>query len=193
MREIRIVFIEEATPMANMSIVGKRNKANGALFEAWISASCDHYSETGIAFMEKTPEPFHITSRGKDGVVSGYYEKSAQPDYKGILKGGKGVMFEAKHTDCGMIKQGAVTETQSRNLDMYHELGAICFVLVSMGFESFHRVPWPVWKGMKEIFGHKHMTLDEIGPYRVKSYIGMIDFLDGIEAMDEKWKHVDGD
>lgn len=176
--------------MANMAVVGKKNKANGAIFEQIISSSCNYYLDEEIAFIEKTPEPFRITSKSQNGVVSGFYAKAGQPDYKGILFGGMGVMFEAKHTDTPQIKQSAVTENQAKNLDIYHKFGALCFVLVSMGFESFYRVPWEVWKHMKELFGHKSMSLEELAPYEVKMKGLVIQFLDNIEDIKIKDKEV---
>lgn len=172
--------------MANMAIVGKKNKTNGELFERLISLSCEHYLEEEIAFIEKTPEPFHITGKDRNGVVKGYYAKASQPDYKGILYGGKGIMFEAKHTDTDQMKQSAVTENQSEELDIYERFGATCFVLVSMGFEGFYRVPWNVWKEMKERFGHKYMSYKELEPYEVKANINLIDFLYDSEKREEK-------
>lgn len=170
--------------MANMAAVGKKNKINGSLFEQWISNSCDAYLEEETAFIEKTPEPFHIVKKGENGIVSGYYAKAAQPDYKGILRSGRGIAFEAKHTDTDRIKQNAVTDEQARNLNIYHEFGAVCFVLVSMSFESFYRVPWPVWREMKERFRHKYMSLDELKPYKICADINQIKFLEGIEALE---------
>lgn len=175
--------------MANMVLVGKKNKTNGALFEKWISSSCEYYLEEGIAFIEKTPEPFHITSKSSNGVVSGYYAKAGQPDYKGIMFGGKGIMFEAKHTDTPHIKQNAVTDKQAEELDIYHRFGAYCFVIVSMGFESFYRVPWPIWRNMKELYGHKHMTLEDLAPFEVEATIERIDFLNDIENMEKEIKN----
>lgn len=154
------------------------------VFEEWISNSCNRYLEEGVAYIEKTPEPFHITAKGMDGIVSGYYSKAAQPDYKGILFGGKGLMFEAKHTDTTQINQNAVSDNQSKALDIYYRFGAVCFVLVSMGFEGFYRVPWSIWKNMKELFGHKHLTLDELKPYKVRATLGRIYFLDKIGTLE---------
>jgi recombination protein U len=164
-------------------LIGKRNKINGATFETLISNSCKYYLGKNIAHIEKTPEPFHITGKGKNGVVSGYYEKVGQPDYKGILFGGKGIMFEAKHTDTDRINQNVVTENQAKNLDIYEKFGAICFVLVSIKFENFYRVPWNVWKSMKEKFKHKYMNEDELSPYKLNITTEAIFFLDDIENM----------
>lgn len=65
-------------------MIGRRSKASGETFEHWISNACNYYLEKGYAFIEKTPEPFHITGKDQSGVVRGYYEKQGQPDYKGI-------------------------------------------------------------------------------------------------------------
>lgn len=175
--------------MANMSYIGRRNKANGAMFERWISNSCSSYLEDGIAFIEKTPEPFHIIKKDSNGMVSGYYEQAAQPDYKGILFGGKGIMFEAKHTDTDKINQNVVTDRQAENLTIYHKHGAICFVLVSMGFESFYRVPWSIWTNMKTLFGHKYMNKEELEPYEIDATLNCIQFLDDIEEFEKEDKY----
>lgn len=177
--------------MTDMRAVGKKNKINGALFEKWITNSCEVYSQNGEAFIEKTPEPFHITKKGKDGIVSGYYESMAQPDYKGILYGGHGVMFEAKHTDTDRIRQCAVTDKQAENLSVYYNFGAVCFVLVSVKFESFYRIPWTVWKNMKNLFGHMFMDEENLKPYKIKADINQIYFLDDIMKFYEMYRQAD--
>jgi recombination protein U len=165
-------------------IAGRRSKEAGATFERWISAACDYYLRAGIAFIEKTPEPFHITGKDRNGVVRGYYEKKGQPDYKGILCDGTGIMFEAKHTDTGRINQNVITDTQWESLDLYEHFGAHCYVMVSLGLTDFYRVPWEVWKRMKELYGRKYMTGTELEPFRV-AYAGYVmRILDGIWLAD---------
>lgn len=162
-------------------IAGRRSKVTGSLFEKYMSAACEYYRELNLAFIEKTPEPFHITAKGKDGVVKGYYEKHAQPDYKGILCDGTGIMFEAKHTDSDKIQQSAVLEHQAESLDCYERMGAQCFVMVSMGLVKFYRVPWKIWKSMKDLFGHKYMNEQELKPYELKLRECKILILEGVE------------
>lgn len=96
-------------PDPRRQLVGRRSKASGETFERWISNACEFYLQNGWAHIEKTPEPFHITGKDRDGTVKGYYEKKGQPDYKGILCDGTGIMFEAKHTDSDRIRQNVVT------------------------------------------------------------------------------------
>jgi len=166
-------------------IIGRKNKASGEIFEKWISDACTFYLKQSIAHIEKTPEPFHITGKERNGTVRGYYEKKGQPDFKGILCDGTGIMFEAKHTEQGKILQSVVSDTQWRNLDIYESFGAHCYVMVSMGLRRFYRVPWSIWKRMKELFGHKHMTADELEPYRLQEKNCTILFLEGVELKDE--------
>ena len=73
-------------------LIGRRSKAAGETFERWITDACEFYLRNGWAHIEKTPEPFHITSKDERGVVRGYYEKKGQPDYKGILCDGSGIV-----------------------------------------------------------------------------------------------------
>ena len=118
-------------------------------------------------------------------MVRGYYEKKGQPDYKGILCDGSGIMFEAKHTDSDRINQSAVTDKQWESLDIYEKFGAHCYVMVSMGLMRFYRVPWDVWKQMKKRFGHKFMTEQELKPYQLQQKQCKILFLEGVELRGE--------
>ena len=166
-------------------IIGRRSKAAGETFERWITNACGFYLRNGWAHIEKTPEPFHITGKDGNGVVRGYYEKKGQPDYKGILCDGSGIMFEAKHTDSDRIHQNAVTDTQWESLDIYEKFGAHCYVMVSVGLTKFYRVPWDIWKEMKALFGHKFMTVQELEPYRLQEKQCTILILEGVELKDE--------
>ena len=169
-------------------IIGWNSKKTGETFERWISTACKFYLNKGFAHIEKTPEPFHITGKDMNGVVRGYYEKKGQPDYKGILCDGTGIMFEAKHTDSDRIKQSVITETQWESLDIYEQFGAHCYVMVSIRLESFFRVPWSVWKNMKELFGHKYMNETELEAHRIGQDQCTILLLEGIELKNENTK-----
>lgn len=173
-------------------LIGRRSKAAGETFERWITDACEFYLQNGWAHIEKTPEPFHITGKDEKGVVRGYYEKKGQPDYKGILCDGSGIMFEAKHTDSDRINQNVVTDTQWKSLDIYEKFGAHCYVMVSVGLMKFYRVPWDIWKKMKELFGHKFMTEQELEPYRLQEKQCTILILEGVELKDENTENRSG-
>lgn len=157
--------------------VGRRNKVAGELWERMIEASCCYYSDKGLAEIAKTPEPLRpIQSLGKGRFVA-VFTKKAQPDYKGTLKGGRAVAFEAKHTDADRLEMKALTSEQKKRLDLHHALGADCFVLVSFRFERFFKVPWSVFRDMKANFGAQYITPEKLKGYEIKYVGGILRFL----------------
>lgn len=170
---------------ARRQMIGRRSKEAGEIFEKRISYACEFYLQNGWAHIEKTPEPFHITGKDNKGVVRGYYEKKGQPDYKGILCDGTSIMFEAKHTDSDRINQNVITDMQWECLDIYNDFGAHCYVMVSIGLIKFYRVPWDIWKRMKELYGHKYMTEQELERFRLKEKQHTILILEGVTLKDE--------
>lgn len=149
----------------------------GEIFENFINASCIHYDILGEASIEKTPEPMKVIKELGHGKFIASFTKKAQPDYKGVLKSGRAVIFEAKHTDADRIEQSRLTDVQHENLEKYAKLGAYCFVLVSFKFQTFHSVPWQIWREMKAMFGRKYMTEEDLKPYKVPCQNGSIRFL----------------
>lgn len=98
--------------------------------------------------------------------------------WKGILNGGRCIAFEAKHTDADKIEASAVSDRQAELLENYEKMGASCFVLVSFKFEQFYRIPWSVWRDMKDIYGHKHLKRSEIQDYEIGlNHLGTLEFL----------------
>ena len=158
-------------------IRGKQNRASGEIFENYITAACTHYQIAGKAIIEKTPEPMKVLRRLQGGQFIACFEKKAQPDYKGTTSGGHTIVFEAKHTDEDRIDQSRVSKTQSDSLDRYSEMGAACFILVSIRMQLFYRIPWSVWKTMKQNYGRKYITTEELKQYQVPFTNGIIHFL----------------
>lgn len=146
---------------------GAINKAMGRGFEQVIDAALARYAMTGEALILKTPEPMRPTKDLGGGKFIAFYEKQAQPDYKGALKGGRAVVFEAKHTTADKIEQNRVTTEQAAILDKYHAMGAECFVLVGFSMREYFRVPWTVWRDMKTRWGRKYATPEDLEAFRV--------------------------
>ena len=72
----------------------------------------------------------------------------------------------------------AVSDRQAELLENYEKMGASCFVLVSFKFEQFYRIPWSVWRDMKDIYGHKHLKRSEIQNYEISlNHLGTLEFL----------------
>ena len=133
-------------------MIGKASKVKGQQFEARLDASFAYYALKGYAIVEKTPEPMRPTKSLGNGKFIAYYEKQAQPDYKGTIKGGRTVMFEAKFTAADRIEQSRVMPGQTDYMDRHQALG----------------VPWGDWKTMKERYGRKYATEADLEEYRVQ-------------------------
>ena len=134
-------------------MLGKIAKARGKQFESRIDDSFAYYAQKGFAIIEKTPEPMHPTKNLGNGKFIAYYEKQAQPDYKGTIKGGRTVMFEAKFTAA----------------DRHQALGARCFVIAGFSSGMVYCVPWDIWKTMKDHFGRKYVTEADLEKYQVQT------------------------
>ena len=101
------------------------------------------------------------------GKFIAFFEKQAQPDYTGTIKGGRSVRFEAKFTSTDRLEQSRVLPKQIKNLDRHQKLGARCYVIAGFLSNEVYRVPWDVWQSMKEYFGRKYVTEQDLEPYRV--------------------------
>ncbi len=163
---------------------GMQSRAQGEIFEKFIMASCDYYRDAGIAHIEKTPEPFHVTRSCGNGRFLGNFAKQAQPDFKGCLWSGKAVVFEAKHTDADRITQDRVTQEQTDALNRYCYMGAICFILVSFGMQQFYRIPWSDWRDMKLNYGRKYIMPEDVQDYQCH-FDGRVIYFLGKEDVNE--------
>ena len=143
----------------------------------------------GLAIIEKTPEPMKILKHIENGRFEAVFLTSAQPDFKGTIKGGKTVVFDAKFTESTKISYQALSEHQRQVLTQYDELGAMAFVLVGFADGKMYSVDIKTWNDMQKIFGHKHIKQIELeenqfGVKKMKN--GMIDFLRIIEKYKRK-------
>ena len=170
--------MDEAAKHYRAIATGRRNKVAGEYWEKMIEATCRYYSDRGIAEIEKTPEPMRPLGRpDSKGRFPACFTKQAQPDYKGTLAGGQAVVFEAKHTDTGRMERKVITGEQEQQLDRHEKLGATCFVMVSFDFQRYFRVPWNVFRDMKERFGRKYVTPEDLREYEVSYRGGVLQFL----------------
>lgn len=162
-------------------IRGQQARVAGEHFENLLSGSCNWYAMKGLAKIEKTPEPMKpLRAPNRNGQFLACYTKQAQPDYKGTIRGGRTIIFEAKHTDDDRIERRRLTQEQLDELEAHHNLGAFCFVVVSFSLQRFYRIPWTVWRDMKELYGRQYVREDEIAAFRIPAVGGTIKLLDGI-------------
>ena len=160
----------------------KLNRHQGKDFESLIEAACCYYRDRDVADIEKTPEAMKTLRNLGNGQFVAVYTKKAQADFKGFLMGGAAVCFEAKHTDTGRMDQDRVTPDQAERLERCHSYGGHAFVPCSFSGLDFFRVPWSTWRGMKNLFGHKYITPQDVERCRVRiGGPGVLLFLEGME------------
>ena len=159
-------------------LTGRRARGAGEHWETIIDLACSFYSMEGIAEIAKTPEPMRpISPPNKKGQFLSCFTKKAQPDYKGTIRGGRSVVFEAKHTDSDRISRNVVSKEQESQLNKHLSLGAECFVLVSFGFQHFYKIPWNVFRNMKSIYGRKYIKPIDVEEYAISVSGGFLRFL----------------
>ena len=145
------------------------SRERGKAFEARIDASLEYYRKTGFAAAEKTPEPMKPLRDMGQGKFLACYEKKAQADYKGVIKGGREVVFEAKYTASDRLTQDRVTPEQTEFMNQHAALGARCYVIGGFSSGNVYLIPWAVWSDMKNHFGRKYATEADLQPYKTKT------------------------
>lgn len=157
------------------------NNAQGQHFEREILAGCRMYEHHGIATIDKTPEPFRVTSKNhRTGEFTGRFSTHAQPDFQGTLHGGRSIMFEAKRTSKDRITRNVLTDTQMEILEKHNRLGALCGVCICIQ-DDFFFIPWNVWRDMKEMYGRQYLKAEDIKEYKVR-FDGAVHFLDRLNC-----------
>ena len=160
---------------------GKFVREIGKMFEEKVQTICEIYELNNLARIEKTPEPMKILKHIDSGHFETVFEKSAQPDFKGTVKGGKCVVFDAKFTESDRIKYQVLSEHQRKKLLKYDELGAIAFVLVGFANGAIYKIDIHIWEKMKEQFGRYYIKQDELEELNFRAITnknGLTDFLE---------------
>ena len=163
---------------AALQYQNKVNNAQGHFFEGAIKAACALYSERERADVDKTPEPFRVLEKSRDGIFKGRFTARAQPDFQGTLDGGRSIVFEAKYTTTDRMKRDVLTPEQQDALERHAARGAVAAVCAGIN-DKFFFVPWSVWRDMKTRFGRKYVTAADVEPWRVR-FNGAVLFLDYI-------------
>ena len=163
---------------AALQYQNKVNNAQGHFFEGAIKAACALYSERERADVDKTPEPFRVIEKGRDGIFKGRSTARAQPDFQGTLAGGRSIVFEAKYTTTDRMKRDVLTKEQQDALERHAARGALAAVCAGIG-DKFFFVPWQMWRDMKQLYGRKYVTAADLEPWRVR-FNGAVLFLDYI-------------
>lgn len=148
---------------------GRQNRAEGKEFEKRIDEAFAYCKSKGSAQIDKTPEPTKVIKRLKGGKFIAVFDKKAQPDYSGTLKGGRSVKFEAKFTTSDRITADRVTDTQADYLAKAAALGAHCYILAGFSTGNVYKIPWEIWSEMKSYFGRKYVQEADLKQYQVNA------------------------
>ena len=160
------------------------NNAQGHISEDSIKAACQVYHGSGRAEVDKTPEPFRVMEKHRDGTFTGRFTARAAPDFQGTLQGGRSIVFEAKYTTTDRLKRAVVTDAQMSALESHSQSGAAAGVCAGIQ-DRFFLVPWEIWRDMKAHFGHVSVSAAELEPFRVR-FTGGVLFLDYVHTTFEK-------
>ena len=156
-------------------LAGTLSHAAGEAFETAIEVSLAWYESMGLLKVNKTPEPVkQIGRKDAKGHFLACHESKAQVDFSGTMRGGRAIRFEAKQTDTGKFERNRVKENQMQDLESHDKMGALCFVLLCFGNSRYYRVPWSVWRDMKQIYGRMYVTEPDLQEYRVGFEGGII-------------------
>ena len=161
---------------------GKLNRELGKVFEETVNTICQIYEYNGLARIEKTPEPMKILKYIDKGRFEAVFEKDAQPDFKGTVKGGRTVVFDAKFTESDRIRYQVLSDNQREALKKYSELGAMSFILVGFANGKIYKIDINEWTNMKQDFGRLYITQEELDSLNNKEITnvnknGIVDFL----------------
>lgn len=168
---------------AQASYRGRMNRKEGGEFEKMIEAACEYYCDKGLADIEKTPEPFAITKSLGKGKFEGHFLHKAQPDFKGTIRGGKSIVFDAKSTITDRIAVSVLSDEQRKHLLLHKKLGAKSGVMMSFSSRYFFFIPITTFLDAKTLNGHAHWTAHEAALHgeMVRHTGTILDFLGGIE------------
>lgn len=161
---------------------GKMNRELGKNFEDTVDTICQLYEYNGLARIEKTPEPMKVLKYLDQGRFEAVFEKDAQPDFKGTVKGGRTVVFDAKFTESDRVRYQVLSDHQRETLQKYSELGAMAFILVGFANGKIYKIDINEWTRMKQDFGRLYITQDELDSLNNKEITnrnknGIVDFL----------------
>jgi len=160
---------------------GKLIRQMGKNFEEEVSYICEIYEMNGLARIEKTPEPMKVLKHIDKSRFEAVFEKAAQPDFKGVIQGGKGVVFDAKFTTSDRITFQVLSDYQRDVLQKYDKLGAMAFILVGFSDGAMYKISIRTWINMVSEFGRKYIKQQELEEMQLRvktTKKGIIDFLD---------------
>lgn len=179
--EYRNMLTREENGAENIQDIPQRmrnrvSNDRGRAFENLIVKGCQYYAQRDRAVINKVYEPYRCIKKLEGGKFVGQFTARAEPDFKGVLAGGRAIAFEAKSTQKSRIQQNVLTTEQCTWLEEQLNMGALSFVCIEIQ-GRFFMLPWPVWRDMRKIYGKKFIMPGDIPEYEV-IYDGAVRFLE---------------
>lgn len=159
-----------------VSMTNRCSNDRGRSFENLIMKGCQAYALEGRAVINKVYEPYRCIKKLQSGGFVGQFTGRAEPDFKGVLRGGRAIAFEAKSTKKSRIQYNALTDDQMRWLQIQENIGAEVFVCIDIS-GRFFMLPWKQWRDMKNIYGKKFLMAGDIEDFEAL-FDGVVRFLD---------------
>jgi recombination protein U len=154
----------------------------GMYLEKIVDTSLSYYQEQGVCLINKIPTPVKIYRHLRGSLYEAFFQKKSTVDYTGILKGGRGIAFDAKSTTAKSWRwKTAVKEHQRSYLELFQRLGGLSFILLHFdwigNWEHFYFIPFTYLQKSKGALTPKELKEFKVH-YDFKE--GILRFLDGI-------------
>lgn len=111
-------------------VAARRRQRTGAAVEDLVQHSLNAASVRGRAHITKRATPVRVQHVGKNGRVTGHFERSPGVDYHGVLRGGRAVYLEVKSCHKGTFPLSSIEPEQWEEMARARRLGAACVLLV---------------------------------------------------------------
>lgn len=168
------------TDITNTQYRNRCSNDRGRFFEDAIQKGNQFYSHCGRAIVNKVYEPYRCVKKFDGGKFMGQFTGRAEPDFKGVLMGGRAIAFEAKSTQKNRIQRNVLTTEQLQWLEQQSEMEALAFVCVEIR-GRFFMIPWETWRDMKQIYGRMYLTPEDVDCFELV-YDGAVKYLDYVNG-----------
>ena len=154
----------------------------GMYLERIVDTSLEYYKEQGVCLIDKIPTPIKVHRHLRGALYEAFFQKKSTVDYVGILKGGKGIAFDAKSTTAKKFNwKKSVKEHQKEYLETFQNLGGLSFILLHFDWvgkwDHFYFIPFSFLIQTKSSLAPEDLKEFKVD-YDMKK--GILRFLDGI-------------
>ena len=166
-----------------------RYKKNlGMYLERIVDVSLEYYKEQGVCLIDKVPTPIKVHRHLRGALYEAFFQKKSTVDYVGVIRGGRGIAFDAKSTTAKRFNwRKAVKDHQRDYLKVFQQLGGLSFILLHFdwigSWDHFYFIPFAFLLRSKS-----SLTPEDLEEFKVDydMKLGILRFLDGIGGLDKR-------